>query len=247
MELLIQYGVDVALIIVFAVCIIVSMRKGFLSSLLSVVCVLLSIAAATVFSEPLAQLCYDNVLDNAVTVKVEESLGEGLESIDQALNAESVNQVIPDFLNEGIAKLGIDTDSVIQSLEATDLSLHDIASKISQQIIRPAAIVILKIIAFILIYAVARFLLGLVAKFLSGAAKLPFLKDVNKWLGAIFGAVKGLAIVVALCILLGLYSYLVENTNVFARAIENSNICGIISDVDFVGMLSADNINISLN
>lgn len=232
MELLIKYGIDAVLTVVLVVCVVVSMKKGFLKGILSLVCVIVSVLAATSLSGPLAEWCYDSFLDGAVTSKLEETMTEGLVSVDS-----TVAQSIPDFLLESISQLGIDVGSVTESIESLGLSTHDTAQKISVQIIRPAAVVILRILAYLLIFALVRFLTGLIAGGLSRVAKLPFLKDVNKWLGVVLGIIKGLFLVFSVCIVLNLCADVMKNTDVFVKAIENSNICGIISSVDFSALL----------
>ena len=55
MDLLIKFGVDIALIIVLISNVIGSMRKGFLKCILSLVCVIVALVAATTFNEPVGK------------------------------------------------------------------------------------------------------------------------------------------------------------------------------------------------
>ena len=237
MEFLVKFGVDIALIIILVATVIGSMRKGFLKCILSLICVVVAITAATTFNAPLAEWSYDSVLDSIVTAKVEESMINGMESIDAALTVEAITQAIPQFLVDSIAQMGIDISSVTDSIDSLNLSTHDTAQNISQQIIKPAAMVLLGILAYILIFVFVRFLTGMVANVLAKIVKLPVLNGVNKLLGAILGAVKGLILVFSICVVLNLFSQIVKNTDVLVQAIENSNICGIISGIDFAAFL----------
>ena len=54
---------------------------------------------------------------------------------------------------------------------------------------------------------------------------------------AVLGIIKGLFLVFSVCIVLNLCADVMKNTDVFVKAIENSNICGIISGVDFSAFL----------
>lgn len=237
MDLLIKFGVDIALIIVLIANVIGSMRKGFLKCILSLVCVIVALAAATTFNEPVAEWSYDSVLDSIVTEKVEESMLNGMESIDAALTVEAITQAIPQFLADSIAEIGIDISAVTESIDSLDLSTHDTAQNISQQIIKPAALVLLRMLAYVLIFVFVRFLTGMITNVFSGIVKLPILKGVNRWLGAALGAAKGIILVFSICVVLNLLSQIVKNTDVIVQAIENSNICGIISGVDFAALL----------
>ena len=237
MDLVINYGVDIALIIILVGSVIGSMRKGFLKCVLSLLCVIVALAAATTFNEPVAEWGYDSVLDSMVTEKVEESMLNGMESIDAAITVDAITQAIPQFLVDSIAEMGIDISSVTESIDSLELSTHDTAQSISQQIIRPAALVILRMLAYILIFVFVRFLAGIITNVFSGIVKLPVLRSVNKLLGAILGVVKGIVLVFSISMLLNLFSQIIKNTDVIAQAIENSNICGIISGVDFSAFL----------
>lgn len=237
MEFLVNFGVDIALIIILIATVIGSMRKGFLKCILSLVCVVVALLAATSFNELVAEWSYDSILDSIVTEKVEESMLGGMESIDAALTVESITQAIPQFLVDSIAEMGIDIGSVTESIDSLNLSTHDTAQNISRQIIKPAVMILLRILAYILIFVLVRFLSGIVANFLSGIVKLPILRGVNKWLGAILGTVKGVILVFSICAVLNILSQIVKSTDVLVQAIENSNICGIISGVDFVAFL----------
>ncbi len=237
MDFVIKFGVDIALILILISAVISSMRKGFLKCILSLVCVVVALAAAAAFNETVAQWSYDSVLDSIVTEKVEESMLNGMESIDAVITVEAITQAIPQFLADSIAEMGIDINDVTKSIGSLDLSTHDTAQNISQQIIRPAALVLLRILAYILIFIFVRFLTGMITNLLSGIVKLPILRGVNKMLGAILGAVKGIVLVFSISMLLNLFSQIIKNTDVLAQAIENSNICGIISGVDFAAFL----------
>ncbi len=238
MELLIKYGVDIALIAVFVICVVTSMKKGFLQGILSLACVIISFAAATSLSGPIAEWCYDTFLDGMVAAKVEEAMLDGFKSID-----ETVSQAIPQFLLESVSQLGIDIGTVTESIESLGLSTHDTAQKISVQIIRPVAVVILRIFAYMVIFAFVRFLTGVIAKALSRIANLPFLKEVNKWFGAALGVIKGLILIFSVCMVFNLCSDVMKNTDVFVEAIENSNICGIIGNVDFSALVAVNDKN----
>ncbi len=239
-KLIVLYGLDILLIIILALTVFSSMRKGFLKCFLSLICVVAAIFVAMSFSQPAAEFCYDNVFSSYVVESVENAVDEGLES-SQA--AETVNQIIdniPQFLVTHLSGFGIDVNSVSENIASLKLSTHDTAQRISDDIIRPGAVVLLKMLCFILIYLAVRFVLSFITSFVNGIAKLPVLKQVNKWLGAVIGAVKGIAVIFILCTILNGFKTFSDEDQVIAQAIDNSDLCTFVNEIDVSDLSEID-------
>ncbi len=238
--LLLLYGVDILLVVVLAVSVISSMRKGFLRCILSIICVVIAVAAAMSLSQPAAEWSYDNILSGYVTDKVETAMQDGLDSASVATTINQIVDEIPDWLTTQLEGFGIDVGDVTDDISSLQLSVHDTAEKISHDIIRPGALVLLRMLCFILIYLAARFVLGLVAGVLCGIAKLPLLKQANKWLGALAGVIKGVALIFLLTTLLNGYASLTTEKDSVAQAVEKSAICNAVRNLDITDLTKID-------
>ena len=233
MDLVLKYIVDVLLILVLVLSVVLTIRKGFIRCVFSLACVLVSVIAATSFNQPAAEWVYDNVLSDIVADKVETMIGENINNQIAIIDTESLISAVPEFAISALDKMGVEIQPVCENISMLQLSSEDAAHEIAEQIIRPGALILLRLICYLLIFIVARLLTGFIANVISKAARLPVLKQANKFLGAILGLAKGVAFVFALAIFLNLSSDIIKMDNVFVQAIENSNICAIIKDADF--------------
>lgn len=239
-SLILLYGIDIALIAVLAVSVISSMRKGFLRCIFSIICVVISVAVAMSLSLSAAEWSYDNILSGYVTDKVEEAMQEGIDSTSVATTVNQIVDEIPDWLKIQLEGFGIDVGNVTEDISSLKLSVHDTAEKISHDIIRPGALVLLRMLCFILIYLAARFVLGLLAGVVCGIAKLPVLKQANKWLGAATGLIKGVVLIFLLSTLLNGYSVLQSEQDKLSQAVENSAICNTVKNLDITDLSKID-------
>ncbi len=231
MQLVLNYGIDILLILVLAFSIIFSVHKGFLKCVLSLICAVVALVAASTFNETASEWCYDNILSNIVVSNIEEKIEQdyGIESVESSVQA--AVESLPEFITLSLDKLGIDINDVTDEINQVQLSSEDTAEVIAENIIRPGALVLLKVILFLIIFLAVRFLLGIISEIICKIADLPILKQVNKTLGAVSGAIKGITLVFAFSIFFNFLSELLKNTNVFAQAIENSHICDIIIEL----------------
>ena len=244
-NILLLYGIDILLIVVLAVSVISSMRKGFLKCILSIICVIAAVVAATSLSLPAAEWSYDNLISGYVTQKVEAAMQDGLDSASAALTVNQIIDEIPDILITQLESFGIDIADVTKDISSLKLSVHDTAEKISQDIIRPGALVLLRMLCFILIYLAVRFVLGVLSKFISGIAKLPLLKQANKWLGAVTGVIKGVALILLISTLLNGYASLAADGDLVAESVENSAICKAVKNSDITDLTKISLYNIT--
>lgn len=231
MQLIIQYGIDILLLLVLFSSIIVSVRKGFLKCILSLLCAVVALVAASSFSEPISEWCYDNIVSDIVVSNIENELDEGLGVVSFDSAVQTAVESLPEFITVSLDNLGIDINDITGRIDKVELSTENTAQVISDEIIRPGAIVLLRFIAFLTIYLVVRFLSGFVSGIISKVAKLPVLKQANKMLGAILGLIKGVVSVFVVSIFFNFLSEMLKNTNVLTQAIENSRICDIIIEL----------------
>lgn len=240
MEYVLEYGVDALLIILVIITVADSARRGFLRCVLSLVCVAVALFAAFRFSQPAAEWSYDNLLSEPIESKVSQALTEGFDSESAAQTVIQTIDMIPEVLTSQLSDFGVDIDSLSDQIASLKLSPDDTAQKISVEIIRPGALVLLKLICYILIFIAVRFILGL---FIGLIDKLPspaILQSANKWLGAGLGAVKGVILAFVLCLLLNALSGLFDSSGQIGIALENSRICQAVSNLGAPDLSSID-------
>lgn len=228
MDFISQFGIDLLFLIILVISILDSIRRGFLKSVLSLACVILAFIVASVLNEPVAQWCYDSFLSDSIVEKIEDNIPE----TEVEFDVESIADYVPEFLIDRNEEF--DIDDIFDEAEKDGLSTHEIAETISDKIIGPPVIMILRLICYLIIFLLVRFLLSIVSRIISKLDKLPVIKQFNKTLGGLLGFVKGLFIVIALAVALNFIAEVLNNSdndNMITETIENSFICDIINDI----------------
>lgn len=228
---------DIILILIMVITMIRSMRKGFLRCVLSLVCVVVAVIGASALCKPAAEWCYDNIADAVVVNSIKSELDSFLND-DSGTNAvKSAVESVPTVVIDQLDSLGLDLESLINGITELDLSSEETAVQISQQIVRPGALIVLRLICYLILFLIIRFICGIATNIIHRVLNVTPLKKANKFLGAILGLAKGAAIIIAVALLLNLYVSIVKDNDVLNQAIEFSHICGIINDVDPVGLI----------
>lgn len=231
MEIFVKYSVDAILLILLITNILDSARKGFFRCVLSLVCVFAAIFASVTFSQLLAEWSYDNIFSAQIEAEIEQALEDGINSSSVARAVTSVLEVIPGVLTTQLEEMGIDINALTENISSLELSASDTAEKVSADIIRPAALVLLKMICYVLIFIAVRFVLGLIIGLIDKLPAPKLFRRANKWLGAALGTVKGVILVLVICLFINACSGLFRNNEMLSASVENSRICSWVSEL----------------
>jgi len=182
--------VIVALVILFMV---LGWKHGFLVKIVEMASGIFGLLGSIILARPFSGVLNDWI-GEAVTDKIHEYLLSRTDLFSQAVNEETVRQAfeqmsLPQFMVDWIVQ-GIDFDQVT-------VSIVDAITPLVQSLA-------LLVIAFITLFfgsMILFFFLKLLAKLIT---KIPVIKQIDKFLGLLFGLVKIAAIVYILLFILGL-------------------------------------------
>ena len=226
----IQYGTDAALIAVVAAETLIHAKRGFVRTALTLLAAVIAFGVSLKAAEPLASWSYDAFLDKTVCERIEEH-SAGFAAADTTKEIiDEVSRIIPDYLHPQLEKINIDLDSVSDQIDSAGKQSDQTARQISQRIIKPAAMLLLKSICLIVCYIVLSALFRLLIHAVCKAAKLPVLHTANKALGGVLGFLKGLLIVYLLALLCGLVGQITSKPEV-KQAIDQSKIIAVCLDI----------------
>jgi len=76
----------------------------------------------------------------------------------------------------------------------------NIAAEICDSVAKPIAVAVLKVLSFAVIFFVCDFFLQIAAKAVCKLFELPVIRSVNRTLGGVFGALKGVFVAVFACV-----------------------------------------------
>lgn len=176
---------DLAIVLIFAVCIFHSMRQGFVKASSAILSIVLTMVLMFAFQDSISTYLKNSPFGEDINKKITEALTKQNEE-PQTENDDEENKFGLPLFFSSVAK---DTENKIESVK-NDL-IHQAAESTTASVINILSIVIL--------YISIRILLFFGLKILNMIFKLPLLKSVNKLAGAMIGLVNALFIVYILC------------------------------------------------
>ncbi len=176
---------DLVIILIFAICIIHSMRQGFVKASSAILSIILTIVMMFAFQDSINEYLKNSQFGKTVNEKITEALTKQNTEEPKEEEVKENNFGLPLFFSS-IAK---DTEEKIESVK-NDL-IKEAAERTTASVINILSIVIL--------YIAIRILLFFGLKIINMIFKLPLLKSVNKLAGAAIGFVNALFIVYILC------------------------------------------------
>ncbi|MBO4770244.1 MAG: CvpA family protein, partial [Clostridia bacterium] len=205
MNLIWSIALDVLVLAVFALCVILGVKKGFIRSIILLAVLALAFFASYKFTKPFAEYLNKNYISSSVAEKVSEKIaaifssgsdtGEKAAEQSKEISDEDIEDKKGD-ISDLLSGFSISVDDLKSWLkEKKDRTVAEIADFIAG----PTANALSVGIAFLIIFF-GTAILGYIALWLiSKLFETEALSGVNGLLGGLLGAVKGLAICIALC------------------------------------------------
>ena len=191
-----QYIIDIVLVVIFIITVIISAKKGFFMTIFELGSYLISITVAKMLSATVAPGVYSSVLESPIKAELTKSFGDAA-NVDVGASIQTALNSIPAELNGIIELIGVNKDELIEKVSNANLTGANAINSLMDNIVSPVATAVIQTILFVICAIVIIVLLKIVIKLLNGIIKkLPAIKQVNGTLGALFGAVKGLIVVV---------------------------------------------------
>ncbi len=182
---------DGILILIFVVCIFVGRSNGFMKSVLSFFAVIISFAVAHSFSAPVAAWANESFAYSAVNTYIESYIEDAFANDGVDIESENiVRENIPDEVVELAETYGV---SLSEIADDASQGFEDVSKKIATEVLDVVLLPILEAIAFLIIYVVCVLILKIVVSFIC-KLKLPVISRVDKTLGGVVGALKGVGV-----------------------------------------------------
>ena len=200
---------DLIFIGIVVVCVLISIKKGFVRSLIEVVGCILAIVIALSIGSVVANYVYDNNIEPAVVSSIENKISEKNEDTVASL---------PTYIQSFLDMVNVDVDSLTGT--------HEKAVEIAQDI-KPAAVGAVKAIASFILFIILMIVVKILARLLNSLFKGAILGSANKLLGGLFGGVKGLVFASAFCMIVYFVASITASDFLFFSddAIKGSFIC----------------------
>lgn len=222
---------DLIVVAIVLITTLITMKKGFVKSILSLAGLVLTILIISTFGEMIASTVYSGFIEKGIVSSVESAITQQMESGEAAIDG--IFDSLPSFIAKSAEKNGVGTESVMSEI-SKGKTPNDIALSVNNNIVKPLVLPLLLIIVDVVMFTVLMFVMKLLSKMICTLFKAPVLKSVNKFMGAILGVFKGLLISVIVCSMISfvvIYSFGGEFLIFTEEAIESSYLFGKLAGV----------------
>lgn len=215
--------VDLAIIVIVAIYIYVGVRNGFLISLLSMLRITLAVPISLYVGNTFCERIYTNYARQIIYEKTLEQINDSTKLNEVIDSLKELTEAFS-FLNNGSVDL-----SIIDSLNAKSAATY-----ITDTVIEPIAIEIIKIflilLTFIAFYVITSIIISL-AKKSRKEKKLP-LHTTNSFFGGVFAALKSVVLVFVLSFVCDFCIKLFGTQNEFLTQLDSSVILNYVNEIN---------------
>lgn len=230
MDFFYNYVVDIIMVLIFICAVLDGRRRGFVKMALSIVAFIIAALVAREFFESAGTWIYDNFLQKAaldlLTRKIEDS---GI-AFDTAKIAEFA-AALPEELSAIAANFGTSVEGVLASAQDSAMTPGDIAQLLVDKVLSGALKTAANVLGFVAVFLACYAVLSILISAIDSIFKLPILKGINRLLGSALGAVKGMAQVVIIVLILCIAAGFMPESD-FAKAVDGSRVAQRVSSAE---------------
>ncbi len=179
---------DIVAVLIFVLCVWKGHRQGVIKALTGIAAFLAAMIVSLLLNSSVATLAYNTVVEPPILESIDQVLGEG-GSVTQG--ADKALETMPGFIRNLLAKNDITSGQALVNTLTDTAEDGSVAQQISDQVVRPVAMKLLKAICTLLLFLITFLAAHIALRVLDIIAKLPLLKQLNKALGFVAGAVSG--------------------------------------------------------
>lgn len=223
-------ALDIILVVIFAAFVFTAVKKGFVLSLLELAAVVLSFVLAYSFSPQVAEIAYDGFVKDATIKTIETQIDENISLTETANQAQALIESIPDYMVSFAEFVGVSVDDIKESVASSKFTSENVATELVEKVAQPIILGALTALSFVVLAIVLMFVLKILAKFIAKIFKLPILKTLNKTMGGVFGACKGLVVIIFICTILTVF--FASGDSELADAVNNSFVVDLVDKIN---------------
>lgn len=196
------YVLDGAVILILLACVLWGYHRGFVKTAVKTIGCVAAIVLAFIFSSVVAETVFDMVIEKPLkeytSEQVLDTAGEALETQVDLILAD-----LPDWTKAVLSQMGY--SSAQDVMEQWNPDADATAEQLVDQLIRPPLVAVLRLVAFLILFIVLMIVVSLLSKVAKQIFRLPILRQLDKTLGILTGAVQGALWVFGLVTALQLY------------------------------------------
>ena len=192
-------------------------KKGFARTLTEVIGYILSFMIAFSVASYVADYVYEKKIKetvvNSVSEYVEKKTDKAVDSTNESVDA--IWYSIPPYLSALSEITGLDKEGIEKYIkdysEKTNNNIEQTAIAVCENVIKPVATSAIKLTVALILIVVLLFAVKLIARFIGNIFNKSVFKGINKFLGGISGAAKGIIVTLALVMLISILLPIFDN------------------------------------
>ena len=221
------YIIDIIFILILAVVVITSVKKGFIVSLFELVGTIASFVAARLLSDSLAQPVFEKFVSPGAEKLLAQNLGD-VATTDYGAQIEGAINSIPDFFASILSLMGIEKEALIEKIASSEFASGSLLDSLMESVVSPLGTAVVQFILFAVLVALITLVLRVLVRLLDKIIKkIPAIKQMNSALGGVVGAIRGVLIIVIISLLLAVGAGFINNEE-FLVAVEGSFVVGAV-------------------
>lgn len=211
--------IDIILAGILIYCFVHGYKRGFVRSLTGFVGYLIAAFLSSALSNTLSVSLYRSVLRGPMVDKVTEFL-ETNASEAAGEQARLFLEQLPGPAANLLVNQGITAESLSKEFSG---AAADVAPQIVD-LLSPVVINLSRILLTVILFSVLMMVVRILVRTVSTVFRLPILRQINGMLGAVFGILSGIVVVMLLCAVMQLAAPLLGEAGVTQQTLENSYI-----------------------
>lgn len=206
-----SYLLDLCFVAVLVLSVVLAAKKGFFATLLDLAAYVLSLIGAKLFSAQFAPTVYEALVQPPLRARIAQGFGSAADA-DIGAQITAALKAIPDSISGVMQLLGVSKESLLQKVEALDLTGKHAIDRLMRAAVDPIATAVVRTALFVLIAVVLSVVLKIVFRLLNRIIKeVPAIKQINTGLGVVLGMLRGAVVVFLLALAVGLVSGLIAD------------------------------------
>lgn len=172
------------LLAVLALSVVLGYFRGFIKTILSMAAVVLCVIVAKEYCDAVAAWLSRTYVHPALVSAVSNAISTNLSG-----GAQAILNAVPDAVTQAASAAGVSVSALVEGISTADVT--PVAERIATAAEQTMLGGLLQAAAFVALFLALRLLAGILIFIIDIAFKLPVLKTVNRAVGAVFGALKG--------------------------------------------------------
>lgn len=204
-----SYILDGIIVLIIAITVFLSAKKGFVRTLIEVVGLIAAIIVAFTFSTPVADSVYDKFVEPKIISTVEESFNNTANTATDTVDA--VWTKLPKFMTNSNF-LNISKENVYEQIKTdTSATATNMADTVSNSFVKPVVTKFVSLLFSVISVVVLIFVTKFLAKYINKLFNFSIVGKINKTLGGIIGLFKGVAVAIIFCLVISLIMSFTKN------------------------------------